>query len=306
MINYRHDQSHLIRTDSREAPSLRVWGVSVAVTLLLIIGLFFLFAGHEDSRDSRFQKNHLKRIRRFERTLRAEDQAPVVLLGTSLLAKCVSPNNLDNCAREMGQGNMRFLSLFRPRGNIHHYLPLMENIGSMSPKLLLIQSDLLFYYEYASPYSLDFLLNLPKYVTTIIRTRDRIHLREWQLKHAPWKYLTHKIRVMNNRMLRSTVDRRIVRDLIEHFQTRNIRVVIFDIPRSDRLEAVKNRLRRKYHGEFMRFLKEECQVPWLVFPRDLGHSLFSDYAHFTPAGGRKFIEWLIPEIHRLLRERVLP
>lgn len=307
MINNGRDASPRIsRAVFPEAPSLRIWKMSVVVATLLIVGLFLLYAGQEADRNARFQRKHLDMIRLCRSNPRFENHDHVVMLGTSLLGHCVRASNPVESARKMGLGNLRFLSLYRPKGNIHHFLPIMGDILRISPKLLLIQSDLLFYHEYASPYSLDFLLSLPRYITSIIRADERVQMRNWRLKHSPMKVLSHKIRAMQNRMARPTADPRVVRDIIDHFRVRGIQVVIFDIPRSGQLEAAMKRLREENHGDFMDFLKGECRVPWISFPRGFSHSLFVDYAHFTPAGGRKFIDWLVAEIHRLLREKVLP
>ncbi len=286
-----------------DAPPLRVWILVVSLLVLGLSLLAFLEIREISGVNARFRSHHRQRIHEFAQRVSVESRQRVVILGTSLLFRSARTHNLVKMAKELGLGRMRFLILARPQGSFYDYLPLMDSILDLSPDLLLIESDLLFSIEYVGFCSREFLRRLPGLISRRIRGGVDKGDGRTRMQRDPQRYLKRRQQAMRQRMALPPVRPGLIRAAAQRLRSQGVRLAVVDIPRAAPLEMVKNRQRDLHHREFIDYLQAKCRIPWLTYPGELRPYLFRDYSHFTPEGGRVFLNWLLPQVRSLLQAK---
>lgn len=150
MRNNNKYNSNPYRTNLHISSPLNVWIISVSIVLILLLISIPFFIKYLKMEDDQFIKENIARIEFFSKKNRKNNTTlkSVIVFGSSLLYRSTFyDEDMENFSRKFGFNNLSFMRIARYNADIFHFTPLLNNILSTSPNLLMIQSDLLLYFS---------------------------------------------------------------------------------------------------------------------------------------------------------------
>lgn len=282
----------------KKSAPLYVWGLTFFFVCVVVGFSLFLF------RQS-FVYSNIEKIRIFSTVT----EKRIIALGSSLLGHATFPDEfMSDFGKANGFDDFKYLQITRGGGLQEDFIPFMHSITEAKPDIVVIESNLV-------------LLDLDKSERLkLIERRHQKKLRHigsqlirWffgakqknsqstlktidqQTKQDSMFFVLRSEFTKNHFGVRDTILPKEIKDFFVRAKEKKIRVILVDIPRSERLEEVITRLPSydQNVSYMIQALKTKYGVEYLKFPDQLGLEYYVDFAHFNQAGRERYSLWLL-------------
>ncbi len=274
------------------------WGLAFFF-VCVVVGVSFYFF------QQLFIRGNIEKIR----ILSTVTEKRIIALGSSLLGHATF---LDESMSDFGKANgfydFNYLRITKGGGLQEDFIPLMRSITEVKPNIVVIESNLVLL-DLDKSERLKLVVRqhkkklrhigsqLRRYFFGVKQRNSELGLEtiDQQTKQDSMRFVHKSEFIKDHFEVRDTILSKEIEDFFVCAKEKKIRVILVDIPRSEKLEEVITRVpsydQNVPYG--IHAVKRKYVVEYLKFPDQLGLEYYMDFSHFNQKGRERYSIWLL-------------